>query len=945
MWAATNGNVEAKASERSGGSSAVGGQKAVDNNERRNVLDGYKGKQRESVPYQSRNALPGSSAMVASSSAGGTTPERKVGGARVKGACEACKSSKVRCELTSHAASGVERPESCRRCFLAGIPCRVPGRKPKKPPPSQNELERKLQEKNDKIIQLMTVNTSPSSISPQHYPIPHTNAFPPHSISGLSDHNLVDEILNLPVWEKNLPKAELEQKLEDSINIIRRRLENVQIGLDPFVGEDSSPVSGSVAGNHYDDGKSGSVGGNTKPRWEIEYERAQEDDLDIEEGDKGAAGRMTTKEDCPVIMRQASYTRDDLDNFSPKRRLPAILEEGIVDMETCRELFDLFHEKINMFFSTCDPVIHTVDNVLRTSSFLFTTMCAVASRHYSKNKELYPRLIKAAKEAAGRIVPKAVETCQAYMLLGVYSPPSRTFEEDRTYWFFGMATRIATDLQLYRTQYSYPPPPDMPELEARAVLNRARVWLNCYCTDLSISTQLGRPASIVFTSTTAGGANPIPLDRMTWWRCSKFNMGQDFHLCAYASLLEVMSDFHTFVFTSLSEGPKKVLDLGVIQRLANKVTAVEQEWLDLLRQYFPERFDRAMEWRDNLWPFLCAYAKLVVLSIGLRDAMRSGFTGNNPFFDQCVTAATTVLKQVRDKMAPLGCMRYCPEAYFVFTGFAAAFLLKILRPKFSFMMRHRAGLEKEIIALIQSLITLLGSDEVAIDNRHTPKLYARFLAGLVEDHLQGRTGIKKEPEHLVTSTTPEPIQIQVTDAAAPGPIDYSDSTSYGQQPTGASTDPLAGHVWPTAHQASSGYISQPTAQLYPPHSQFPSPAYEGAQLPAHMDVDYTTYMPNNPLDFTVNNQRYPQYPQPIPPTPADSMTLLSMHAINNEHFWNEPVMPGSWGLMHPGASTWSLQTQSNFSQDSQGSLLGASGSSGSLMGHNRDRENGVYLAP
>jgi len=47
--------------------------------------------------------------------------------------------------------------------------------------------------------------------------------------------------------------------------------------------------------------------------------------------------------------------------------------------------------------------------------------------------------------------------------------------------------------------------------------------------------------AIVFTSTTPGGSNPLPFDPKTWWRCSSYNIPQDFHLCAYANLLEVVS--------------------------------------------------------------------------------------------------------------------------------------------------------------------------------------------------------------------------------------------------------------------------------------------------------------------------------------------------------------------------------------------------------------------
>lgn len=166
-------------------------------------------------------------------------------------------------------------------------------------------------------------------------------------------------------------------------------------------------------------------------------------------------------------------------------------------------------------------------------------------------------MLAAAKRAAASAVngPKTVETCQAYMLLGIFSPPSRKFSDDRNYLFIGMALRyyipvvisdnsadffvsIASDLRLHSAKYTYPPDPSMPEMKARALLNRARVWLNCFCTDRSIAVQNGKP--IVFTNPTAGGLEPIQFDIKEWWKCSPFNLPQDFYVCAYACLLRMV---------------------------------------------------------------------------------------------------------------------------------------------------------------------------------------------------------------------------------------------------------------------------------------------------------------------------------------------------------------------------------------------------------------------
>lgn len=75
------------------------------------------------------------------------------------------------------------------------------------------------------------------------------------------------------------------------------------------------------------------------------------------------------------------------------------------------------------------------------------------------------------------------------------------------------------------------------------------------------------------------------------------------------------------------------------------------------------------------------------------------------------------------------------SGHFVFASFASAFLLKLLRPEFAdFVTPEQTS---QIFSLIGKLIQVLASSEVSIDDRHTPKLYARFLAGLLAKHQPG----------------------------------------------------------------------------------------------------------------------------------------------------------------------------------------------------------------
>lgn len=87
---------------------------------------------------------------------------------------------------------------------------------------------------------------------------------------------------------------------------------------------------------------------------------------------------------------------------------------------------------------------------------------------------------------------KTIEMCQAYLLLGGYTPPARKWEEDR-YWFFtGIGFRLGIELNLNRP----PSSPPITEREEREYLNRTRTWIICYIMDRCICVNLGKPFMI-----------------------------------------------------------------------------------------------------------------------------------------------------------------------------------------------------------------------------------------------------------------------------------------------------------------------------------------------------------------------------------------------------------------------------------------------------------------
>lgn len=174
---------------------------------------------------------------------------------------------------------------------------------------------------------------------------------------------------------------------------------------------------------------------------------------------------------------------------------------------------------------------------------MLVSVCAVASRYYTGGRPgLYEELITYAQLAAGTALisgPKNVETVSAYILLSLYPIPMRRWEEDRTWLYLGLAIRVATDLNLNQPTSVRP----KNERHARELLNRTRVWLNCYNLDRSTSSWHGK-ASTIATS------DYIACHSANWYEASSFNMQNfDIQLSGYTEELRCMSEFKEKIYS------------------------------------------------------------------------------------------------------------------------------------------------------------------------------------------------------------------------------------------------------------------------------------------------------------------------------------------------------------------------------------------------------------
>ena len=178
-------------------------------------------------------------------------------------------------------------------------------------------------------------------------------------------------------------------------------------------------------------------------------------------------------------------------------------------------------------------------------------------------------------------------------------------------------------------------------------------------------------------------------------------------------------------------------------------------------------------------------------------------------------------------------------------------LFQLLRPEFSSLLVKEE--ETEIFDLIGRLIQTLSSPKIAIDDRHTPKLYARFLAGLLSRHRRdgatvGRLQTNPPPSTHITDTT----QTAVTQTP-PVPSHASG--------TGQSMDQSFSQTSTKTNQAMDAPVDVPEATFS-----------TSAATEIQFDADY---------EMSFGGTVF-----------SEEEMLATMQAIKNPAWWQNMMMPG-----------------------------------------------------
>ncbi|KAI0787822.1 hypothetical protein C8Q74DRAFT_1315611 [Fomes fomentarius] len=561
---------------------------------------------------------------------------------------------------------------------------------------------------------------------------------------------------------------------------------------------------------------------------------------DDNDNEYGVANEDYFRADSPGPDRPIMYEQ---------HQTPYILRSGIVSPSEVERLFKIFFDYMNPSISLLDPVLYTAQKTYWRSPFLFTTILGVASRYYLERPELYRQAMNCARLAGGSTLiggQKSVETVAAFLLLSLWPVPARKWEEDRGWVYLGLSIRIATDINLHHPHTVQP----RNEQHAREMLNRTRMWLNCYNMDRSYASQYGKAPII-------NNADYIANHTEFWYKSSPYNIPDiDIHLCAYNSELKVLADYRNVIFSDPEHpvGLNKHIDVTAEATKTDDMLArLWETWAARLRE---EKKDTlCFEFRTNILKVAISYARVTVVSFAFlhkfgQDASR-GF--NDAFFWRCFRAAKDLVRTLLDELGAPHLtifLRHASEAQCVFITFTCAFLIKLLHPRFAKYIPRETRLEMR--TMVEDTANFLGSPEVAIDDRHGPKMYSRFLHGLLSMPLASVDYSPAALKKVMRSLAPSPASDSVSERLSTSPVPPVPELS---------TSPS-----PPAHEQTNAALST------------------DAQMFDGLGLQYQGY-PSQPLDVV---DIY------TPPLPFDHEMLQSMQSLTDPA-WQNMVLPGfSW---------------------------------------------------
>jgi hypothetical protein len=210
---------------------------------------------------------------------------------------------------------------------------------------------------------------------------------------------------------------------------------------------------------------------------------------------------------------------------------------------------------------------------------------------------------------------------------------------------------------------------------------------------------------------------------------------------------------------------------------------------------------------------------------------------------------------------------------------------QLLRPDFSSILSKQE--EAEIFDLIGRLIQTFSSPEIAIDDRHTPRLYARFLAGLLSRHRRegGAPGRSHQHQQPPQNSIPRPDQGEYKGVGVGVGVSVNGSAYGGQvQGQGQGREQVMRSAGTTVNGDESGY-EQP---VYNEVEKSSRPTYQEVES----DVFVTGGGGGGPIEFDMMNELGMGFGSVL----TEEEMLATMQALKNPAWWQNMMMPGYVGF-------------------------------------------------
>ncbi|KAI0073211.1 hypothetical protein K474DRAFT_1603752 [Panus rudis PR-1116 ss-1] len=641
-------------------------------------------------------------------------------GVKPTGACTRCKRLKMKCTFP-------DEENACSRCTTGNHECVVLGRKPRSPG-MREVLQKQIREKDSMIDNLLQqINPTPSLATP-------LSIVPSRLALTEAQREQYRDVLSWFEKAQSGVKGDLREKID--VSPLEEGYEEGADSDDEGSQDSNCPDACAAAlarQLRFLPGESAPAGllvsavlDSTKKKQSTEQTSARQDDDDNQ--DLRIEAGIGSKNYFQPAGPSANL---DLRRLIIERQAaPEILLSGLVTYDDVPILFQLYFKWINPVIPVLDENIHTPAAVLSRCPFLFTVVCALASRYYNEKPDMYALAIHIAKASAANAFLdgwKTIEMCQAYILMGAYTPPARKWEEDR-YWFFtGIAFRLGIELNLSRV----PPVKPANERDERELLNRTRTWIICYIMDRCICVNLGKPFMVPEDDTIRNIEQKF--------LGSKYQHPGDGYLVSLVELLRIITRFSETTNPILAARQDPSVSDAELYILHKSIDDELKTWFNVADERCRddgEPHDQGHVLQMALMHSVYQYCRLVIYSYGLQHVMKRGsLEVDSLFFVGCLQSASAVLNLFMDGLIPTGFIGNCPEQILALTAFATAILLKFLRPEYSEKLDQLQ--EDRIIELIQRLLNVLNaeSENDAEDDQRITKRYARFVQHILGPHI------------------------------------------------------------------------------------------------------------------------------------------------------------------------------------------------------------------